>query len=301
MRKLEVANVMWDNFTVVGILDKSKQNVFLNSSIMALRVAYEGQLDILAQHTGDYWSIKVREYRKDGDKLVYGPTLIYMEKVRYHEEKVRLEFNPTQQTEKSDEVKNYFLDVLEDKSVSRADLAFDVYGDLSGYRLNRAGVSSNYYMGRSGRLETLYYGSRGSDKQIRMYNKLKELSAHKKFHELAELPQLPSDWWRLELQMRRDENANFVELGNEVLDQLYRVHDLDRNAITGQDYVILIAITEHPELLGELSKYHRKKYRKMLREVQKSTLAENLSELLKSEESRLTAELEKMTAEFEKS
>src|SRR5699024_10255516 len=99
-------------------------------------------------------------------------------------------------------------------------------------------------------------------------------------HKLAELPQLPSDWWRLELQMRRDANANFVELGNEVLDQLYRVHDIEKNAITGQDYAILIAITEHPELLGELSKYQRMKYRKMLREVQKSTLAEDLSELL---------------------
>src|SRR5699024_7506584 len=196
------------------------------SSMVALQAAYEDKLDILVQHTGDHWTIKVREYRKDGDKLVYGPTLIDNEKVSYHEEKVRLEFNPTQQTEKSDEVKNYFLDVLKDKSVSRADLAFDVHADLSGYRLNRAGVSSNYYMGRSGKLETLYYGSRGSDKQIRMYNKLQELSAHKKFHELAKLPELPSAWWRLEVQMRRDANANFVELGNEVLDQLYRVHDI---------------------------------------------------------------------------
>lgn len=298
---MESANVMWDNFTVVGILDKHKQNMFLNSSIVALHTAYEDQLDIQSQHTGDHWTIKVREYRKDGDKLVYGPTLIYMEKVRYHEEKVRLEFNPTQQTEKSDEVKNYFLDVLKDKSVSRADLAFDVHSDLSGYRLNRAGVSSNYYLGRSGKLETLYYGSRGSDKQIRMYNKLKELSAHKKFHELAELPKLPTAWWRLELQMRRDANENFVELGNEVLDQLYRVHDIDKNAITGQDYAILIAITDHPELLGELSKYQRTKYRKMLREVQKSTLSEELSELLVSEESRLTAERELLIQEFEKS
>src|SRR5699024_618229 len=149
---------------------------------------------------------------------------IYMEKVRYAEEKVRLEFNPTQQTENSDKLKNYFLDVLKSKSVSRADLAFDVHADLSGYRLSRAGVSSNYYLGRSGKLETLYYGARGSAKQIRMYNKLKELAAHKKFHELAELPELPADWWRLELQMRRDANENFVELANEVLSQLYRVH-----------------------------------------------------------------------------
>src|SRR5699024_1986835 len=210
-------------------IEASRQVMFLSSSIPALQAAYEPQnLDIGLQWVGKYWVVKVREFRKDEekDKVVYGPTLLYMEKVRFHDEKVRLELNPTQQTEKSDELKAYFLDVMSDKSVSRADLAFDVYSDLSGYRLSRAGVSSTYYMGRSGKLETLYYGSRGSEKQIRMYNKLKELSAHKKFHKLAELPQLPSDWWRLELQMRRDANANFVELGNEVLDQLYRVHDI---------------------------------------------------------------------------
>ena len=87
---MESANVMWDNFTVVGIIEKSKQNMFLHSSLVALQAAYEDQIDILSQHTGAHWTIKVREYRKDGDKLVYGPTLIYMESVRYHEEKVRL-------------------------------------------------------------------------------------------------------------------------------------------------------------------------------------------------------------------
>ena len=299
---MESANVMWDNFTVVGILDKHKQNMFLNSSIVALHTAYEDQLDIQSQHTGDHWTIKVREYRKDGDKLVYGPTLIYMEKVRYHEEKVRLEFNPTQQTEKSDEVKNYFLDVLKDKSVSRADLAFDVHSDLSGYRLNRAGVSSNYYMGRSGKLETLYYGSRGSDKQIRMYNKLKELAAHKKFHKLAELPELPADWWRVEFQLRRDKSEDFVNVANDVLSGMHHVNDVDPTKVNAKDYALLMAFIDHPELLGQQSQYNRSKYRKLLNSAKKDTsLSTALKETLASEKDRLVAERELLIQEYENS
>lgn len=303
--KMSVAGVDWDNFTVVGEIETHRQVMFLSSSIPALQAAYEPQnVDIQQQWTEQHWVIKVREFRKDEekDKVVYGPTLLYMEKVRFHDEKVRLEFNPNEQTEKSEELKEYFLDMLGYKSVSRADLAFDVHEDLSTYRFNQPGTSSILYLGRSSKLETLYIGARGSERQIRMYNKLKELAAHKKFHKLAELPKLPADWWRVEFQLRRDKSEDFVNVANDVLDGMHHVNDVDPTKVNAKDYALLMAFIDHPELLGQQSQYNRSKYRKLLNSVKKETSLSNaLKETLATEKDRLVAERELLIQEYENS
>ena len=302
---MRVAGVGWDNFTVVGEIPTCRQEMFLRSSIPALQAAYEPQnVDVQQQWNGQHWLVKVREFRKDEekDKVVHGPTLLYLEKVQFYDEKVRLEFNPNEQTEKTEELKEYFLDVLKGKTVSRADLAFDIHEDLSTYRFNQPGTTSNFYLGRSGKLETLYVGAGGSERQIRMYNKLKELAAHKKFHKLAELPALPSDWWRVEFQLRRDASEDFVNLATEVLSGLHHVNDLDPTKLNPKDYALLIAFIEHPELLGQQTQYNRSKYRKLLNSAKKDTsLSTALKETLATEKDRLVAERELLIQEYENS
>lgn len=87
----------------------------------------------------------------------------------------RIEFNPNKLA--SDEmawIKDKILIALSNIGFTRLDLAFDFEEDLSDYFvMNDTSVKKVFYYGRSGKVETKYFGRRDSDRHIRIYNKNK--------------------------------------------------------------------------------------------------------------------------------
>ncbi|MBD7993673.1 replication initiation factor domain-containing protein, partial [Ochrobactrum sp. Sa2BUA5] len=89
---------------------------------------------------------------------------------------MRVEFNPNQLTH--DEMlwlKKNVIDYMEDDGFTRLDLAFDFEDDLSDYyAMSDKALKRTVYFGVTGKAETKYFGSRDSDRFIRIYNKKKE-------------------------------------------------------------------------------------------------------------------------------
>ncbi|MVX59752.1 hypothetical protein E5983_08980 [Streptococcus danieliae] len=97
-------------------------------------------------------------------------------------------------------VRNVLDEFGSEYRLSRFDLAIDVINtpEIFELKCTRQGVTRKLLFGRSGALETIYWGSRQSDVQVRLYNKLKEM----KSYERAELDESIKSFWRLEMQMR---------------------------------------------------------------------------------------------------
>ncbi|MDU3178876.1 replication initiation protein, partial [Streptococcus vestibularis] len=86
--------------------------------------------------------------------------------------------------------------------LSRFDLAFDIFNrpEIVNLQHIKGGVTHKAFYGRGGELETKYWGSSGSNVQVRLYDKNKEIIAHKR-EEKLDLDVNPF-WWRLEFQLR---------------------------------------------------------------------------------------------------
>lgn len=143
------------------------------------------------------------------------------------ESDLRIDFNPN--SLKKHDVEyiwndlRFALSTLQvDLRLSRFDLAFDIINApfIKDMKNIRGGITRKEFYGRSGALETIYWGSQASSVQIRLYDKLVEIEG--KTGELYNtIPELTKtdDWgrflvqiedaWRLEMQMRTkviDEN-----------------------------------------------------------------------------------------------
>lgn len=173
------------------------------------------------QQTGAYgieWH-RLNEFDEDkAENVVFIHDFVHGE-----EHDLRLDFNPN--TLKKYDIEyvwtkiRYFLNMLQcDLRLSRFDLAFDLYDvpEIQHMRNLRGGITRKMFYGRSGALETIYWGSQASDVQIRLYDKIVEIGASESDLELFEMP--CTDLWRLEMQMRTkviDEN-----LVNQVVSRL---------------------------------------------------------------------------------
>lgn len=108
----------------------------------------------------------------------------------------RLEFNPN----KCDQVLiRKITSRLKYPKVTRLDFAVDYFDiDLSRYIFDsNTARTTERISSRSGKLETLYIGSRRSDKFTRIYDKAKEVNKRKKKEEEDEVI-VEGHWWRVE-------------------------------------------------------------------------------------------------------
>ncbi|HFO0559888.1 TPA: replication protein, partial [Enterococcus faecium] len=99
----------------------------------------------------------------------------YIEMLKFHPDKGRIDFNPNKIDEfLKGSMKQFIHDLFLDAHFSRADIACDILGVpddfITQYRIVDP-VSFKPIYGRSGKLETAYWGSRASERQVRMYNK----------------------------------------------------------------------------------------------------------------------------------
>ncbi|RCN96490.1 replication protein, partial [Enterococcus faecium] len=105
----------------------------------------------------------------------YGEDIAYIEILKFHEGKGRIDFNPNKIGQfLASSMKGLLHGLFLDPQFSRADIAcdmVDVPDDfITQYRIVDP-ISFKPIYGRSGKLETAYWGSRASERQVRLYNK----------------------------------------------------------------------------------------------------------------------------------
>ena len=155
--------------------------------------------------------------------------------------------------------------------------------------------------GRGGELETKYWGSSGSNVQVRLYDKNKEIIAHRR-QEKLDLDDKPF-WWRLEFQLRT--KAIGEVMVQDIMNRLnnFGFYQLDHIRVDQRAFTIIFL--NNPELLSlafpnlKLDSIKKKKTRarKLLRK-ETNQFAEELKEVLIQNLPKLNAELKLLVGEF---
>ena len=187
--------------------------------------------------------------------------------------------------------------------LSRFDLAFDIFNrpEIVNLQHIKGGVTHKVFYGRGGELETKYWGSSGSNVQVRLYDKNKEIIAHKR-EEKLDLDVNPF-WWRLEFQLRT--KAIGEEMVQDIMSRLdnFGFYKLDHIRVEQRAFTIIFV--NNPELLSlafpklksDSIKKKKTRVRKLLRE-ETNQFAEELKEVLIQNLPKLNTELQLLVGEF---
>ncbi|RCI90140.1 Replication initiation protein, partial [Lactiplantibacillus plantarum] len=218
---------------------------------------------------------------KDGNT----ENMAFMAESPFQREHWRLDFNPANLTADETAVLGRVINNMEQAHFTRLDIAFDVFNDdlamkYRVYRFNTREDVIETIKGRNKSVETMYWGARKSDQQIRLYNKLVEQKNKQK-----PIPAGVESWARLELQLRGKKPAEWLNSATEMLNQ-FKLANLQM--ISAKDRAILYALTHDIIEWQEISVATRSKYRKMIKQSDgfetelanemKQVLADNLDE-----------------------
>ena len=187
--------------------------------------------------------------------------------------------------------------------LSRFDLAFDIFNkpEIVNLQHIKGGVTHKVFYGRGGELETKYWGSSGSNVQVRLYDKNKEIIAHKR-EEKLDLDVNPF-WWRLEFQLRT--KAIGEEMVQDIMNRLDNFGFYKLEHIRVEQRAFTIIFLNNPELLSlafpklksDSIKKKKTRVRKLLRE-ETNQFAEELKEVLIQNLPKLNKELQLLVGEF---
>lgn len=273
-----------DRITIVG---KLKENIYYHTTHDVLILDFE-QLMRLNEGNG-----YLKAVGNNGWQLLdqYEENIAYIEILKWQEGKGRIDFNPNKINQfLASSMKNFIHDLFLEPHFSRADIACDIIDVpdefITQYRVVDP-VSFKPIYGRSGKLETAYWGSRASERQIRMYNKKLEQETKRKI-----VPKEIDTWWRLELQLRRGKATDWHAMVHESLDSFASPHFLpvstkpiDKVLTSG-----LIADQNNWSIISRDLKY---RLRKLLRqESQNDELTNHLRESFAESSSELKEELD---------
>lgn len=187
--------------------------------------------------------------------------------------------------------------------LSRFDLAFDIFNrpEIVNLQHIKGGVTHKVFYGRGGELETKYWGSSGSNVQVRLYDKNKEIIAHKR-EEKLDLAVNPF-WWRLEFQLRT--KAIGEEMVQDIMNRLdnFGFYKLDHIRVEQRAFTIIflnnpeLLSLAFPKLKSDSIKKKKTRVRKLLRE-ETNQFAEELKEVLIQNLPKLNTELQLLVGEF---
>ena len=187
--------------------------------------------------------------------------------------------------------------------LSRFDLAFDILNrpEIVNLQHIKGGVTHKVFYGRGDELETKYWGSSGSNVQVRLYDKNKEIIAHKR-EEKLDLAVNPF-WWRLEFQLRT--KAIGEEMVQDIMSRLDNFGFYKLEHIRVEQRAFTIIFLNNPELLSlafpklksDSIKKKKTRVRKLLRE-ETNQFAEELKEVLIQNLPKLNKELQLLVGEF---
>lgn len=176
----------------------------------------------------------------------------------------RVEFNPNNVTPEAEEwlFDRIFSKVEEgSKKISRVDFAFDFFEDLSAYRFVSRATKMNVHYGVKGDVETIYHGASASERQVRLYNKKRQLL--EKFGVSTE----QEHYWRFEVQLRHKK----VEEWRKMLHNVSLV-EMNFNDCNIQERALLLYLADNPDGFQEMAKASRAKYKKLLEEKTSTNL-----------------------------
>lgn len=195
--------------------------------------------------------------------------IAYIEYLSTDNTRGRIDFNPNKLSEHiQSTLKDFIALIFEDVKFSRIDVACDIFNIpeeiIEQYQLIKD-VSTHTYRGRGGQLETIYWGSSSSERQVRLYNKLKERNK-KGFGVIEEI----DTWWRFEAQLRGKTTKEWFESVDELLSYFTSPNFIPLD-IVGMEKIALVALLEHPELIKEMGSTHTvAKYKKLIKRVVKN-------------------------------
>jgi hypothetical protein len=222
--------------------------------------------------------------RQDRDGNV--ENMAFMAENQFQRDHWRLDFNPANLTADETTVLGRVISNMDKAHFTRLDIAFDVFNDPLAmkyrvYRFNVREDSVRTIKGRAKKLETMYWGARKSEQQIRLYDKLVE---QKKKRQV--IPAGVEDWARLELQLRGKKPTEWLVSAAEMLDQ-FKLDKLQR--LAPNDRVTLYGLINGVVNWQDFNMQKQAKYRKMIKQAEgfetelademKQVLADNLDEL----------------------
>ncbi|HGA1459385.1 TPA: replication initiation factor domain-containing protein [Streptococcus suis] len=268
----------------------------------ALIEELQGHVEFSVSST-DYKSFSL-EYVTEDDNRV---NLMYVEVTTFGEILLRIDFNPNTLKEYGAmEIWQKIIVFLtlqsEEIRLSRFDLAFDVFNLPSVITVKhiKGGTKSTFYYGRSYELETVYWGSRASNVQVRLYDKNKERLQKGKLT-ITNLEDNPY-WWRFEMQLRTKAiNADMV---SEVMKRLENFGVYDYSKLGGNKAFTYIFFQDEsmlPYVFDNLSrnsiKTNKQRLRKRLRELD-NEFSRKMIAALREQSPKLAKELKQYTQEF---
>ena len=287
--------VIWD--TESGSLRRIFKNL---KRVMASKI---DSFDIHDNIRDDNFSL-VKDFDKNGSI-----TVVFFQLAVYgNEQLIRLDFNPNTLKEFNGMTiwrQLMYFARLNSLTVrlSRFDLAFDIFNrpEIVNLQHIKGGVTHKIFYGRGGELETKYWGSSGSNVQVRLYDKNKEIIAHRRQEKLY-LDDKPF-WWRLEFQLRT--KAIGEVMVQDIMNRLnnFGFYQLDHIRVDQRAFTIIFL--NNPELLSlafpnlKLDSIKKKKTRarKLLRK-ETNQFAEELKEVLIQNLPKLNAELKLLVGEL---
>ena len=232
--------VIWD--TESGSLRRIFKNL---KRVMASKI---DSFDIHDNVRDDNFSL-VKDFDKNGSI-----TVVFFQLAVYgNEQLIRLDFNPNTLKEFNGMTiwrQLMYFARLNSLTVrlSRFDLAFDIFNrpEIVNLQHIKGGVTHKIFYGRGGELETKYWGSSGSNVQVRLYDKNKEIIAHRR-QEKLDLDDKPF-WWRLEFQLRT--KAIGEVMVQDIMNRLnnFGFYQLDNIRVDQRAFTIIFL--NNPELLS---------------------------------------------------
>lgn len=217
--------------------------------------------------------------------------IAYVEYIDFDETRGRIDFNPNKLSEFiQSTLKQFIFIIFEDVKFSRIDATCDMLNIpdevVEQYTIVKD-VTSRTYRSRGGQLETNYWGTRSTGRQVRLYNKLKERRKKREF-----VDKEVESWWRFEAELRGHSSEEWIESVSELLSCFTspRFIPLD---IVGMEKITLISLLEHPELFKEIgSRQTKTKYKKLIkRVVENDELNKAMFEQFKKDVTKLQTEL----------
>ena len=248
------------------------------------RITIVGRMKIDVDEFGDFLISKgfAKEIGR-GWSLIdkFDENIAYIERVKFskfEEMKCRIDFNPNKiGTWIDDDLKAFIHELFDEPHFSRADIACDVFNIpndyMQQYRLNDSVTFKPIY-GRTGELETAYWGARSSERQVRMYNKYLEQSKKKEY-----IPDEISSWWRVEVQLRRTKSDEWNSVIHETLENFCSPFYIPEH-LSVTDEIAIKGLMSDQNLWSKLSKNSKTKYRNLVRKIVKED--ELTKELFKS-------------------
>lgn len=221
----------------------------------------------------------------------YDENIAYIEILKFQKGYGRIDFNPSKINDfLSGSMKNFIHDLFLDPHFSRADIACDIVDVpddfITQYRVVDP-ISFKPIYGRSGKLETAYWGSRSSERQIRMYNKKLEQEVKRKI-----VPKEIETWWRFEMQLRRGKATDWHTMVLESLDSFASPHFLPLD-VKPNDKVMIFGLIANPEMWGQIERRMKYKLRDILKRASKNDeLTNHLRETFLDSSDKLKEELD---------